>query len=364
MNKNNIDDMEWFRKISKPELHIHFRGFLSDELFCDLLIKQMQKGYFPSSDPLCHFNEGYRAFLEKSTHLSGFLEGVRRGCDLQELRKLCEELWNFKGSRDFFQTYVLTGGLSLDAEGYDPLADHMSQYFKKENIIYAELIFSIGEYLDMGWSYAEIRKLLSYIGMKARECGCDLYVVLDFVRTIAPEVSLKRIHEILKQDLPYVIGLTLGGDEKNHPPKKFKDLFRVAHEAGWKSSCHAGEFTDHHGIIEAVLELGVQRIGHGLSAYKDPYTCDLLKDRGITLEVCPTSNRLTGAWPGAVSDHPARRLYEKGVMLTIASDDPGFFGTSLCAELALCHRELGFSLHELQGLIQQGFKSSFMMSAS
>lgn len=349
--------------LRKAELHVHFRGYLTADLFYQMLLPQRKRGYFPASDPLHHFDESFRAYLLGSSHLKAFLAALAQQPDSPHLLQLCRDLWKFNSPDDFFRTYILTGGLARDAEGFYPLADYIVEDLKKQNIAYCELMFSVGEYLNMGWSYSQINQLLEYTVKKAREGGCELYIIFDVVRNIPQDVSLKRLEEILKQNLPYLLGITLGGDEKNFPARNFQKLFCMAQEAGLRRTCHAGEFDDHRSVLDAVQLLGAERIGHGIAAHKDPYTCDLLKERGITLEVCPTSNFYTSAWKGPQDKHPARKLLRMGVPITICADDPGFFQTDLSAELKFCAHRLRFSWREIRTVVEQGFKAGFRTSA-
>ena len=346
--------------IKKPELHIHYRGCLTAELFYEILLKQRTLGYFPYQNPLEHFDSDLKYYLLQSNHLNQFLMELKKSDpDQDQLKKLCNDLWNYNNPDDFFRTYILTGGLSKEAHGFYPLSDHLALYLKKQNIVYCELIFSIGEYLNLGWSYEEISKILEYTGTQARNHGCELNIILDFVRNIPADIAFKRIKTIAEKNLPYVIGLTLGGDEKNFPAKDFVDLFDMAKDLGWYRTCHAGEFDGHQSIIDAVELLGAQRIAHGIAAVNSQYTMDLLKERDITLEVCPTSNIYTKALQKPITQHPVKHMIDMGLKVTIASDDPGFFNTSLTEELILCKNKLGFSFDDIQKVIESGFNASF-----
>lgn len=361
-NRSSLQLREELKALEKSELHLHFRGCLSAELFCQMLITQRGKGYFPSSDPLHHFDPRMRSYLLGSSHLKSFLSALaEEKPSPAELHQLCLGLWQYQNPDDFFRTYVLTGGLTREAEGFFPLADHLSDYLHEHNVTYCELIFSIGEYLDQGWSYEQIASLMKYIGDKARkDGGCELYIILDMVRNIPAELSIKRLPEIISRDLPYVIGVTLGGDEKNFPARDFVKLFEAVSEAGWRKTCHAGEFDGPQSIVDAVTLLGAERIGHGIAAAQDPQVCDLLLRRGVTLEVCPTSNIFTRSWTRPLSEHPLRVLYDRGLSITIASDDPGFFVTTITDELVVCREQLGFSHQQILSLLQFGDDARFV----
>src|SRR5690606_30527371 len=127
---------------------------------------------------------------------------------------------------------------------------------------------------------------------------------------------------------PLCTGFGMGGDEAGHPPGPFARAFAVARdEAGLGCTVHAGE-TAGPDSVRAALELPVTRIGHGVRAIEDPLLVDTLAERGIVLEVCPTSNVATGVYKDYAS-HPLRRLMAAGIPVTLNSDDPPYFDTSI-----------------------------------
>jgi adenosine deaminase len=140
---------------------------------------------------------------------------------------------------------------------------------------------------------------------------------------------------------PYgVIGVGLGGDEARWPPELFAGAFAFARENGLRTVAHAGEAAGAASVRAAVEELGAERIGHGVRAGEDPVVVGLLAKRQIPLEICPTSNRLTGAAPSHLP-HPMGALHAAGVCVTIDADDPALFGTTLIDEYCEVERTLG-----------------------
>jgi adenosine deaminase len=140
---------------------------------------------------------------------------------------------------------------------------------------------------------------------------------------------------------PYgVIGVGLGGDEAKWPPELFGEAFAFAREHGLRTVAHAGEAAGAQSVRNAVEILGAERIGHGVRAIEDPAVVELLAQRKIPLEICPTSNRLTGAAPANLP-HPMGALDAGGVCVTIDADDPTLFGTTLIDEYSEVQKTLG-----------------------
>jgi len=150
----------------------------------------------------------------------------------------------------------------------------------------------------------------------------------------------------------------LGGAEAGVRRADFAPAFRVAREAGLHSVPHAGETSGPGEVWAAVLDLGADRIGHGIASAADPELMAYLATRGITLEVCPTSNVCTGAVP-SLDDHPLPKLLAAGVPVTLATDDPGMFHTDLNQEYRLCRERFGLGPAELAGLARTGARAAF-----
>jgi adenosine deaminase len=158
-----------------------------------------------------------------------------------------------------------------------------------------------------------------------------------------------------------VLGLGIGGDEARGPVKDFQAIFEWAKRQGLHLAPHAGEIAGPQSVWDA-LECGAERIGHGIRSIDDPVLVRHLADHRIPLEVCISSNVRTGAVT-SLREHPVRRLFDAGVPVTLNTDDPPMFGTTLEREYRLAADEFGFSKEELRAVAENGFRFAFDESA-
>jgi adenosine deaminase/aminodeoxyfutalosine deaminase len=154
------------------------------------------------------------------------------------------------------------------------------------------------------------------------------------------------------------VGIGLGGDERRAGSEPFRTFYAQAKEAGLRLTNHAGETTGPEAIREA-LSIGSERIGHALSAHQDPELISELKARNTPLELNPTSNVRTGVC-ASFAEHPLRRYFDAGLLVTLNSDDPAFFGSDVANEYLLAHAEQGFTRDELGQLARNSIVASFL----
>ncbi|MEI9975525.1 MAG: hypothetical protein WDO73_27755 [Ignavibacteriota bacterium] len=151
-----------------------------------------------------------------------------------------------------------------------------------------------------------------------------------------------------------VVAFGIGGSEVRGPAEWFTDVFAFARSAGLHLTAHAGEGTTPQSIRSA-LALGAERIGHGIAAIEDDGLLRHLRERDIPLEVCITSNLVTGVVK-RIEDHPVRRLYDAGVPIVLNTDDPAMFRCTLVGEYRLAMEKFGFTEGELRGIAENGFR--------
>ncbi|MCY4380784.1 MAG: hypothetical protein OXC40_04340 [Proteobacteria bacterium] len=353
---------EQIKQVAKAELHLHFRGCLTPQLLHNMMLPLKQNSPAHYDHLLHRFPKPAREMIISSQQVAQFLNEWCRLQDHEELEQLCLHHFNFSAPNDFFMTYLMTAGLWQEPEELYPLAHHVVHYLETHHIIHAEIIVSVTEYLMCGWSTEQISRLLDYTKMRAAEKNIQILWIFDFVRNFPEAQGIKNLERLLEANINSWVGITLGGDEAHYPARNFQTLYQLARQNNLRLTCHAGEHDSYQSVVDAVLLLQAERIGHGITASHHLKTMELLKQRGVTLEVCPTSNvkTLACSWP----EHPARHLLTNGITLSIASDDPGFFQTSLSKELDLCMTRLDFTQDEIIKTLKQGFISSFATDES
>jgi aminodeoxyfutalosine deaminase len=193
-----------------------------------------------------------------------------------------------------------------------------------------------------------------------REFGITLYWIFDAVRHFGPEQAARVFQKAaeLRAHAPSVIGIGIGGDERRTGAEPFRELYLQARDAGLRLTAHAGETVGPEGIW-AALNIGAERIGHGLSAQYDPELMDVLAERQVPVEICISSNLRTGCCM-TLDEHPVRRYFDSGVMITLNSDDPALFESDLIDEYQLANTEFGFTGEHLRELAANSIEASFL----
>lgn len=178
-------------------------------------------------------------------------------------------------------------------------------------------------------------------------------------RHYGPEIGKIELEAAIRFRDRGVVALDLAGDEAHYPGELFVRHFARAREAGLHVIAHAGEAAGPESVRQAVLELEAERIGHGIRAIEDPAVVDLLIERGIPLEVCPTSNLHTSTVPDYRS-HPLPALLARGVAVTLNTDDPSISGIDLPHEYRVAAQELGLAEHDLRKMQETALEAAFL----
>jgi adenosine deaminase len=229
-----------------------------------------------------------------------------------------------------------------------------------ENIRYVEAHYSPGDYYMQRLKTAGITEsVLAGVERARADFGIRCGLIIDLVRDHGPEVGMIRLNEATPYLGKGVIGVGIGGSEQEFPPGAYAGVYRAARDRGFHLTAHAGEAAGPESIVGAVMELGAERIGHGVRAYEDPEVVALLRAREIPLEMCIISNVRTGVIK-SVAEHPVRDYFDGGLFITVNSDDPVMFNTTLTDEYLALAGELGFSHDEIKQIVLNGVRASFL----
>jgi aminodeoxyfutalosine deaminase len=244
-------------------------------------------------------------------------------------------------------------------DDYELITYRLMEQLKSQNVLHAEVYVSVGVCLWRKQDFDSIFEGLERGRERGeRDFGVSLLWIFDAVRQFGPEAAQNVFELAAKYRDHNVIGIGIGGDEKKAPPEMFRDQYAYAADQGLHLTAHAGESAGPESIWGA-LNLGAERIGHGLTAYEDQELMEELATRQVPIEICITSNLRTGCCIKA-SDHPVRRYFDQGLMITLNSDDPAMFGRNLNQEYELAKNEFGFNDEHLRELARNSFEASFL----
>jgi aminodeoxyfutalosine deaminase len=276
-----------------------------------------------------------------------------------------ETIYRFSDFTGFIESFKAVTRRLKDPEDYELAAWRMMQQLDAQGVVHAEVYISVGViYMWRNFDPACFEPIFAGLERArrraARELGLSLYWIFDAVRHFTVEeaerVFLKAAE--MRAQYPSIVGIGLGGDERLAGSDPFRALYAQARAAGLRLTNHAGETTGPEAIREA-LAIGSERIGHAVSAIRDFNLVEDLKEQQIPIELNPTSNVRTGVCP-SFATHPLRQYFDRGLLVTLNSDDPAFFGSNLANEFLLAHTKQGFTREELRQLAANSIRGSFL----
>jgi len=277
--------------------------------------------------------------------------------------------YRFEDFSGFMDAFKAVTRLLVEPSDYELIAWRMMQHLVAQGVVHAEVYVSVGViYMWRNFeddAFEPIFAALERARERAeRELGLTLYWIFDAVRhfTIEEAARVFRKAAEMRKNYPSIIGIGLGGDERRTGSEPFRALFAESRAAGLRLTNHAGETTGPEAIREA-LAIGSERLGHALSAIQDPALIDELRANGTPLEMNMTSNVRTMVCP-SIAAHPLRRYFDQGLMVTLNSDDPAFFGSDVAREYLLAHTVHGFDRDELRRLAANSMQASFLPNAA
>jgi aminodeoxyfutalosine deaminase len=296
------------------------------------------------------------------------LEGSIDPATLLELRKRhgqegtlaeMEQLYRYRDFPGFLQAFKTVTEDLQTAEDYELITYQLMKKLKAENVLHAEVYVSVGICLYRKQDFAALFEGLERGRDRGeRDFGISLLWIFDAVRQFGAEAARPVFELAASYRDRHVVGIGIGGDEQKAPPELFREVYAYAAESGLRLTAHAGEYAGAESVWGA-LNLRAERIGHGLTAAQDPELVEELATRQIPVEICLTSNLRTGCCP-ALAEHPARNYFDQGVMITLNTDDPAMFGTSLAREYQLAQQTFAFTDEHLRELARNSFEASFL----
>jgi len=296
------------------------------------------------------------------------LEGSIDAPTLRELRQRhgkngsVEELaqiYQYSGFTAFLQAFKTITEDLQGPDDYELITYHLMEKLKAENVLHAEVYVSAGVCLWRKQGFDAIFAGLERGRQRGeRDFGVSLLWIFDAVRQFGAEKAQAVAELAVRYKDANVVGFGIGGDEQKGPPELFRDVYAYAADHGLRLTAHAGEAAGPDSVWGA-LNLRAERIGHGLSAAQDPELMEELSTRQIPVEVCLTSNVRTGCCR-SLTDHPIRRYFDAGIMVTLNTDDPAMFNTSLTREYQVAQDAFGFTNEHLRELARNSFEASFL----
>ena len=270
-----------------------------------------------------------------------------------------EQLYRYADFTGFLMAFKTVTEELQAPEDYELITYRLMEKLKAENVLHAEVYVSVGVCL---WRKQDFDSI--FAGMERgrergeRDFGISLLWIFDAVRQFGAEKA-QRVAELgARYKSPSVAGFGIGGDERQAAPELFRDVYAYAAKNGLRLTAHAGESAG-PGSVWGALNLPAERIGHGFTASQDPELVEALSTRQIPVEICITSNLRTGICP-TIAEHPVRNYFDQGVMVTLNTDDPAMFATSLSREYQLAQETFGFTDEHLRELARNSFEASFL----
>jgi adenosine deaminase len=312
------------RSMPKVELHVHLEGSIRPETVLEL------------------------ARRHGVTLPADSVEGLRRW-------------YRFTDFAHFVDVYLTVSSCVRTPEDIELIAREFLAGQAEQNVRYSEVTYTaVTHWLQKGLSFDEQLAALNRArAWGERALGVRMGIVIDIPRNLPASYGPMIADWAIAGMGDGVVAFGLGGPEAGHPPEKFADAFARARAAGLPSVPHAGETDGPRSIWGALQTLGAVRIGHGVRCLEDPRLVTELRDRRIPLEVCPTSNVCLGVAPD-IGRHPLPRLLAEGLYVTINSDDPPMFNTTLTDEYLAAARAFGLDAAAVRGLVLGAVRATLL----
>ena len=310
------------KKIPKAEIHLHSEAVLSKKLASKLLSRSDKK---------------YK--------------------DMKNVN----EIFSYNNLNDFIDAFLKIQNSFSEIGDFSELFNCIRDYLKSNNIVYSELFFSPSLFLNNGWQFDDIMNVfVKKINKISKKDKIKIKILVDVSRSFGKENAMRNFEYLRKYNDKTIVGIGLGGYELNGPAKEFVDVFKNAKKSNYHRVAHAGEDDGPESVWDSLKLLDAERIGHGIASIQDNELIAYLVEKQIPLEVCPTSNVFTKRFVQRIEDHPIYEFYKRGVLVTLNTDDPTFFGINLIDEYWNIYSKSDLNLTDIKNIIINGFKASFL----
>src|SRR5579864_1023441 len=270
-----------------------------------------------------------------------------------------EQLYRYKDFTGFLLAFKSVTEELQTPEDYELITYRLMEKLKADNVLHAEVYVSVGVCL---WRKQDFDSI--FAGLERgrergeRDFGISLLWIFDAVRQFGADKAQPVAELAARYRSSSVVGFGIGGDERQAAPELFRDVYAYAAKNGLRLTAHAGE-TAGPGSVWGALNLPAERIGHGFTASQDAELVEELSTRQVPVEICITSNLRTGVC-ATIAEHPVRNYFDQGVMVTLNTDDPAMFATSLSREYQLAQDSFGFTDEHLREWARNSFEASFL----
>jgi adenosine deaminase/aminodeoxyfutalosine deaminase len=325
----------FIQSLPKAELHLHLEGSVDPATLVEL-----SRRY---NTPLPTENNRYDVAGSGDVLTD---EDVRR-------------LYSYNDFNGFLLAFKSVTERLRSPEDYELVTYRLMQKLRQQNVVHAEVYVSVGVIRWRGQPVEPIFEGLERGRERGqRDFGVSLLWIFDAVRHFGPEAAGEVFDLAARLRDRNVVGVGIGGDEARGPAEWFRDLFKKAADNGLRLTAHAGETTGPESVWGA-LNIGAERIGHGLAAARDRELLEVMAQKQVPVEICITSNLRTGAC-AELQEHPVRKFFDSGLMVTLSTDDPAMFQTSLNKEYEIARTEFEFSDEQLRELARNSIEASFL----
>lgn len=310
------------KEIPKAELHLHIEGSFEPELMFE--IAERNKVEIP-----------YKS--------------------VEEVR----EAYNFHNLQSFLDIYYAGASVLLKEQDFYDMTMAYLKRCKEDNVVHTEIFFDPQTHTDRGVPFEVVFNGISGALKDGKDkMGITSHIILCFLRHLSEEEAFKTL-EMAKPFKEHIIGVGLDSSEVGHPPEKFKNVFAEAIKQGYLPVAHAGEEGPADYIWQALDLLKIKRIDHGVRAIEDDKLMELIIEKQIPLTVCPLSN-LKLCVVKDLKDHNLKTMLDKGVCVTINSDDPAYFGGYMNQNFIETAEALSLDAKDIVELAKNSFKASFI----